>query len=149
MPEPALPATCPFVRRLIVLLATDLPPSPFMTPDLTFRLLCELEEEAERFGASEPSRRAITRVRQWAGDSLALQGAVTSPRQTTLPTVYRTVYFNGGRAVGWTSSTGPLLATIEAARTEMTRHGAEAAQIIEDDGLGAVVWSSAHREGEA
>lgn len=141
MLEAALPATCPYVQRLIVLLATELPPSPFMTPDITFRLLCELEEEAERFGASEPSKRAITRVRQWAGDSLGLQRPVTSRGQATLPTVYRTVYFSAGHASAWTSSTDPLLAVIEAARHEMIRHGADAAQIVEDDGLGAVVWS--------
>ena len=148
MLEAALPATCPFVQRLIVLLATDLPPSPFMTPDITFRLLCELEGEAERFGASEPSKRAIARVRQWAGDSLGLQRPVTSRGQATLPTVYRTVYFTGGRAAAWTSSTGPLLAAIETARNEMIRHGAEAVQIIEDDGLGAVVWSSTRTTNE-
>lgn len=149
MLEAALPATCPYVQRLIVLLATELPPSPFMTPDVTFRLLCELEEEAERFGASEPSKRAITRVRQWAGDSLGLQRPVTSRGQATLPTVYRTVYFTGGRAAAWTSSAGPLLEAIEAARDEMSRHGADAVQIIKDDGLGAVVWSDTRNADKA
>jgi hypothetical protein len=143
VPEAALPATCPFVRRLIVLLATELPPSPFMTPDLTFRLLCELEEEAERFGASEPSKRAISRVRQWAGDSLALAKKDVDRTQAARPTIYRTVYHSEGVTVGWATSSGSLLSAIQTARDEMIRHGAEAAQIIEDDGLGAVVWSSA------
>jgi hypothetical protein len=141
MPVPALPATCPFVRRLIVLLATDLPPSPFMTPDLTFRLLCELQDEAERYGASEPSRRAITQVCQWAGDSLGLSKPEASHTRSALPTVYRTVYHSGGVTVGWASSAGPLLALIETARAEMIRQGADAVQIVDRDGLGAVVWS--------
>lgn len=143
MSDAALPATCPFVRRLIMLLATELPPSPFMTPDLTFRLLCELEEEAERFGVSEPSKRAISRVRQWAGGSLALSKPGANHTQAGQPMVYRTTYHSGGITVGWATSSGSLLRTIQTARDEMIRHGAEAAQIIEDDGLGALVWSSA------
>jgi hypothetical protein len=141
MPVPALPATCPFVRRLIVLLATDLPPSPFMTPDLTFRLLCELQDEAERYGASESSRRAIARVCQWAGDALGLSKPEASHTRSALPTVYRTVYHSGGVTVGWASSTGSLLSAIETASAEMIRQGADAAQIVDRDGLGAVVWS--------
>jgi hypothetical protein len=141
VPEAALPATCPFVRRLIVLLATDLPSSPFMTPDLTFRLLCELQDEAERYGASEPSRRAITRVCQWAGDSLGLSKPEASHTRSALPTVYRTVYHSGGVTVGWASSAGSLLSAIETARAEMIRQGADAVQIVDRDGLGAVVWS--------
>jgi hypothetical protein len=144
MPVPALPATCPFVRRLIVLLATDLPPSPFMTPDLTFRLLCELQDEAERYGASEPSRRAIARVCQWAGDSLGLSKPEASHTRSALPTVYRTVYHSRGVTVGWASSTGSLLSAIETASAEMIRQGADAVQIVDRDGLGAVVWSGAH-----
>src|ERR1700712_3606739 len=100
MPDAALPATCPFVRRLIMLLATELPPSPFMTPELTFRLLCELQDEAERYGASEPSRRAIARVCQWAGDSLGQSKPEASHIRSALPTVYRTVYHSGGVTVG-------------------------------------------------
>jgi hypothetical protein len=141
MPDAALPATCPFVRRLIMLLATELPPSPFMTPDLTFRLLCELQDEAERYGASEPSRRAIARVCQWAGDSLGLSRPEASHIRSALPTVYRTVYHSGGVTVGWASSAGSLLSAIETARAEMIRHGADAVQIVDRDGLGAVVWS--------
>jgi hypothetical protein len=144
MPVPALPATCPFVRRLIVLLATDLPPSPFMTPDLTFRLLCELQDEAERYGASEPSRRAIARVCQWAGDSLGLSKPEASHTRSALPTVYRTVYHSRGVTVGWASSTGSLFSAIETASAEMIRQGADAVQIVDRDGLGAVVWSGAH-----
>ena len=96
MLEPSLSATCPFMRRLIVLLATDLPPSPFMTPDSTFRLLCELEEEAERHGASELSKRAIARVRQWAEDSLTLSEPDADSAQPALPPVPRAIYYNGG-----------------------------------------------------
>jgi hypothetical protein len=144
MPVPALRATCPFVRRLIVLLATDLPPSPFMTPDLTFRLLCELQDEAERYGASEPSRRAIARVCQWAGDSLGLSKPEASHTRSALPTVYRTVYHSRGVTVGWASSTGSLFSAIETASAEMIRQGADAVQIVDRDGLGAVVWSGAH-----
>lgn len=142
MSRPVWSAPCLFLQKLIVLLATDLPSSSFMGPDVTFRLLCELEAEAERYGASEPSKRAIARVRQWAGDSLGLQRPVTSRTHAALPTVYRTVYFSADRAAAWTSSTGSLLAAIETARDEMGRNGAEAVQIIENDGLGAVVWSS-------
>src|ERR1700712_3851880 len=87
MLEPALSAPCPFMRRLIDLLATDLPPSPFITPDSTFRLLCELEEEAERYGASEPSKRAIARVRHWAEDSLTLSETDADSAQPALPPV--------------------------------------------------------------
>ena len=144
MPVPALPATCPFVRRLIVLLATDMPPSPFMTPDLTFRLLCELQDEAERYGASEPSGRAIARVCQWAGDSLGLSKPEASHTRSALPTVYRTVYHSRGVTVGWASSTGSLFSAIETASAEMIRQGADAVQIVDRDGLGAVVWSGAH-----
>jgi hypothetical protein len=136
-------APCPFLQKLIVLLATDLPASPFMGPDITFRLLCELEAEAECDCAPEPSRRAITRVRQWAGDSLARPKTGADRTQTARPAIYRTVYYSGSFAVGWTSSPDSLLSTIQTARDEMIRHGAQAAQIIEDDGLGAVVWSSA------
>jgi hypothetical protein len=115
MPVPALAATCPFVRRLIVLLATDLPPSPFMTPDLTFRLLCESQEEAERYGASEPFRRAITQVCQWARDSLGLSRSEANHTRSALPTVYRTVYPSRGVTVGWASSAGSLFSAIEPA----------------------------------
>jgi hypothetical protein len=149
MPVPALPATCPFVRRLIVLLATDLPPSPFMTPDLTFRLLCDLQDEAEHYGASEPSRRAIARVCQWAGDSLGLSKPEAGHTRPALLTVYRTVYHSGGVMVGWASSAGSLLSAIETARAEMVRHGADAAQIVDRDGLGAVVWSGTRMEDKA
>jgi hypothetical protein len=144
MPVPALPATCPFVRRLIVLIATDLPPSPFMTPDLTFRLLCDLQDEAEHYGASEPSRRAIARVCQWAGDSLGLSKPEAGHTRPALLTVYRTVYHSGGVMVGWASSAGSLLSAIETASAEMIRQGADAVQIVDRDGLGAVVWSGAH-----
>ncbi|KNY19213.1 hypothetical protein [Methylobacterium sp. ARG-1] len=149
MPVPALPATCPFVRRLIVLLAADLPPSPFMTPDLTFRLLCELQDEAEHYGASEPSRRAIARVCQWAGDSLGLSKPQAGHTRSALPTVYRTVYHSGDVTVGSASSAGSLLSAIETARAEMIRHGADAAQIVDRDGLGAVVWSGTRMEDKA
>lgn len=144
MLEPALPATCPFVRRLIVLLATDLSTSPFMTPDLTFRLLCELQDEAERYGASEPSRRAIARVCQWAGDSLGLSKPEANHTRVALPAAYRTVYHSEGITVGWASSARSLLSAIETARAEMIRHGADAVQIVDHDGLGAVVWSGTH-----
>jgi len=129
------------VRRLIVLLATELPSSPFMTPDLTFRLLCELQDEAERYGASEPSKRAIARVCQWAGDSLKLSRPEVSYTRSAPPTVYRTIYHSGGVTVGWASSAGSLLSAIETARAEMVRHGADAVQIVDRDGLGTVVWS--------
>jgi hypothetical protein len=142
VPETALPATCPFVRRLIVLLGTDLPLSRFMRSDVTFRLLCELEEEAERYGASEPSKRAIARVRQWAGDSLAPSEPGEDRSRAMLPKVYRTIYYSAGVAVGWTSSASSLLVAVETAKEEMIRHGADIAQIIQDDGLGAIVWSS-------
>jgi hypothetical protein len=148
MPDAALPATCPFVRRLIMLLATELPPSPFMTPELTFRLLCELQDEAERYGASEPSRRAIARVCQWAGDSLGQSKPEASHIRSALPTVYRTVYHSGGVTVGWASSAGSLLSAIETARAEMIRHGADAVQIVDRDGLGAVVWSGTRMAGQ-
>jgi hypothetical protein len=110
VPEAALPATCPFVRRLIMLLATELPPSPFMTPDLTFRLLRGLEEEAERFGASDPSKRAISQVRQWAGASLALSKPGANHTQAGQPVVYRTAYHSGGVTVGWAHHPVPFSA---------------------------------------
>ncbi len=142
MSEMSWPATCPFIRRLVVLLATEPTSLSSVSPDITFRLLCKLEAEAERYEASEASKRAIGQVRQWAGDSLA-KGSLGSSWQSTSPTVYRTIYFSDGRAAAWTSSTSPLFAVIEAARYKMKRHGADVvAQIIENDGLGAVVWSS-------
>jgi hypothetical protein len=55
--------------------------------------------------------------------------------------VYRTVYHSRGVTVGWASSTGSLLSAIETASAEMIRHGADAVQIVDRDGLGAVVWS--------
>ncbi|GJE15167.1 hypothetical protein FOHLNKBM_6245 [Methylobacterium longum] len=141
MPQPVRSPPCPFVHRLITLLAAELPASPFITPEVVFRLLCDLEAEAEYQGASELSKRAIKRVRRWAGDSLTLSNPSADPNPPTLSTTLRTVYYSGSFAVGWTSSQTSLLSAIQTARHEMIRNGADAAQIIEDDGLGAVVWS--------
>lgn len=140
---------CPFLSRLMALLATEMPSSPFLTPDITFRLLCELEDEAKRFGASESSRHAISRVRQWVGDSLALSKSRSAHRLADQPMVYRTVYHCQGVTVGWTTSSSSLLGTIQAAKEEMVRHGADTAHVVEDDGLGAVVWSSVRQMDKA
>ena len=67
MPTRAPETTCPFIRRLIVVLSEEEPISPNRQDALLFTQLLELEMDAEKRGASEASRRIIGRVRRIAG----------------------------------------------------------------------------------
>ena len=67
MPSWAPSLTCPFMRRLIVVLGEEEPTSPNRQDALLFSRLLELEMDAERHGAPEASCRIIGRVRRIAG----------------------------------------------------------------------------------
>ena len=59
--------SCPFMRRLIVVLSEEEPAPQSQQDGLLFTRLLELEMDAERRGASEASCRVIGRVRRIAG----------------------------------------------------------------------------------
>ena len=67
MPSWTPSLSCPFLRRLIVVLGEEEPTSPSRQDALLFTRLLELEMDAERHGASEASCRTIGRVRRIAG----------------------------------------------------------------------------------
>ena len=67
MPSWTPSLSCPFMRRLIVVLGEEEPTSPSRQDVLLFSRLLELEMDAERHGAPEASCRVIGRVRRIAG----------------------------------------------------------------------------------
>ena len=75
MPSWTPSISCPFMRRLIVVLSEYEPTSPNRQDALLFSRLLELEMDAERHYAPEASCRVIGRVRQLAGTA----ATVTNP----------------------------------------------------------------------
>ena len=73
MPTWAPSISCPFMRRLIVVLSEHDPAPQSRQDNLLFTRLLELEMDAERHDASEASCRVIGRVRRIVGN------AVTKP----------------------------------------------------------------------
>ena len=62
--------SCPFMRRLIVVLSEDEPAPQSCQDGLLFTRLLELEMDAEKHGASEASCRVIGRVRRITGNAV-------------------------------------------------------------------------------
>lgn len=67
MPSWSPSLSCPFKRRLIIVLSEDVPTPSSRQDALLFNRLLELEMAAERKGAPEASCRVIARVRRLAG----------------------------------------------------------------------------------
>lgn len=67
MPSWSPSISCPFMRRLIVVLSEDVPPSSSRQDTFLFNRLLELEMRAEREGATVDACRVIGRVRRIAG----------------------------------------------------------------------------------
>lgn len=67
MPTWSPSISCPFMRKLIVVLSEEAPTSSSRQDTLLFNRLLELEMFAERDGADEASCRVIGRVRRIAG----------------------------------------------------------------------------------
>lgn len=75
MPAWAPSISCPFIRRLIVLLSEEEEAdAPYQQDALLFTRLMELEMDAEKRDAAEASCRVIGRVRRIAG-AAAVKGS--------------------------------------------------------------------------
>ena len=81
------PSDCPFMRRMLTVLAAELDQSDPCAEEKTFEHLLDLENDADEAHAPEPSRRIISRVRRMAaGHALQIQMLkVTKLKSATTP----------------------------------------------------------------
>ena len=69
MPSWSPSLSCPFMRRLVIVLSEEVPKPSSRQDMLLFNRLLELEMAAEREGAPEASCRVIARVRRLVGSA--------------------------------------------------------------------------------